>query len=315
MREHRPYRKLFLTICVITTCISSAGVNADDQAFQLVVMDPLAAPLSCPCVEGYAQRRYDELAQYLEDAIGRAVNLTFAESLEKALASENCHGADLVIGKDSVVRADAQSQKYDVIPIAQLTGKDGSATQTGLVVVPSTSKAKHIGDLKGYKILFGPAECDEKYSAPRDLLAAAGIAPPSANETETSAACSDGACKIIEWGNDVQAAAVISSYAAPLLEGCGTIEKGDLRIVGETAPVPFVTAFHAVAQGEQRVPQEQKQIKEALFGVIHHPDLLLALETMLGFVPLSDDYLDYHAKRKEVPSKTSAEPSTRKSAG
>jgi len=39
------------------------------------------------------------------------------------------------------------------------------------------------------------------------------------------------------------AATVISSYAQPLLEGCGTIKKGDLRVIGETDPMPFVVAF------------------------------------------------------------------------
>ena len=48
---------------------------------------------------------------------------------------------------------------------------------------------------------------------------------------------------IIDWGDKIRGAAVISSYAAPLLEGCGTIKKGDLRVVGETEPVPFVAAF------------------------------------------------------------------------
>ena len=32
----------------------------------MVVMDPLALPLSCPCVKGYAQRNYDKLGEKLE---------------------------------------------------------------------------------------------------------------------------------------------------------------------------------------------------------------------------------------------------------
>ena len=47
-------------------------------------------------------------------------------------------------------------------------------------------------------------------------------------------------------------AAVISSYAAALLEGCGTIEKGAIRIIGETEPVPFVTVFYTAASMENR---------------------------------------------------------------
>src|SRR5947199_325677 len=83
-------------------------------------------------------------------------------------------------------------------------------------------------------------------AAALDLLAKHGVTPqerevqPKA-KVETCSACSDGAETILQLGKDVRAATVISSYAAPLLEGCGHVKKGDLRIVGATAPVPFVT--------------------------------------------------------------------------
>ena len=209
----------------------------------MVVMDPLAAPLSCPCVQGYAQRRYEKLAEYLTEQLGRPVHVTFAESFSNALAKDGCDGIDIAIGKDSVVRYDAAAKQMKVTPLAQLTGKDGKTTQTGLIVVRSSDPAHEVSDLRGYRILFGPRECDEKFSAARLLLTAAGVTVPPPETAETSAACSDGACKIIDWGDSQKAAAVISSYAAPLLEGCGTIKKGDLRMIGETAPVPFITAF------------------------------------------------------------------------
>ena len=41
------------------------------------------------------------------------------------------------------------------------------------------------------------------------------------------------------------AVAVISSYAKVLMEGCELIDKGMLRIVGQTGEVPFVTVFAA----------------------------------------------------------------------
>src|SRR5882762_11031343 len=68
----------------------------------MVVMDPLAAPLSCPCVQGYAQRDYEKLADYLTAELGRPVQVTFAESFEKALAKPSCKTIDIAIGKDSV---------------------------------------------------------------------------------------------------------------------------------------------------------------------------------------------------------------------
>jgi outer membrane protein assembly factor BamB/ABC-type phosphate/phosphonate transport system substrate-binding protein len=260
---------------------------AAEKGLSLVVMDPLAAPLSCPCVQGYAQRRYEKLAEYLTVQLGRPVHVTFAESFDKALSKEGCDGIDIAIGKDSVVRHDAAATQMKVTPLGLLTGKDGKTTQTGLIVVRSTDPAHAVSDLRGYRILFGPRECDEKFAAARLLLTAAGIAVPPPESAETSAACSDGACKIIDWGDSQKAAAVISSYAAPLLEGCGTIKKGDLRVVGETAPVPFITAF-----ATNRVDAALRdRIRAALLSAGTHAEMLAALETLVGFVPLDDNYL------------------------
>ena len=56
------------------------GLPAQDpapagEALSLVVMDPLAAPLSCPCVAGYAQRKYEKLAEYLQQRLKRPVRV------------------------------------------------------------------------------------------------------------------------------------------------------------------------------------------------------------------------------------------------
>jgi outer membrane protein assembly factor BamB/ABC-type phosphate/phosphonate transport system substrate-binding protein len=257
---------------------------AQQGELSLVVMDPLAAPLSCPCVEGYAQRQYEKLAEYLSKKLDRPVHVTFAESFEKPLAKESCTAIDIAVGKDSVVRYDAAKMKLGATPLARLTGKDGKTTQTGLIVVRSNDPAQHVDDLRGYRILFGKQECDEKFAAPRKMLRAVGVDLPAPEAAETTEACSDGACKIIECGDDERAAAVISSYAAPLLEGCGTIKKGDLRVVGETAPVPFITAFAT----DRVAPELQAQIREALFGVSAQPQLLAALESLIGFVPVEE---------------------------
>ena len=113
-----------------------------DNALSLVVMDPLAEPLSCPCVQGYAQRKYEKLAEYLAAQLGRPVHVTFAESFEQALAKKECKVIDIAIGKDSVVRYDGAAKKIKVTPVARLTGQDGLSTQTGLIVVRSSDQAR-----------------------------------------------------------------------------------------------------------------------------------------------------------------------------
>lgn len=269
-----------LALVALTT---AAIAEPPKSALTVVIMDPLAAPLSCPCVKGYAQRDYEQFAKHLEATLGRPVTVAFAESLGVALEKKTDGKADVVIGKRSVVAADAEKAKRPMTPVAALTGKDGIATQTGLVVVPKDDPAKTVTDLKGYRIIFGAADCDEKHAAALALLKKHGVAAPA--KLETCAACSDGATTILELGNNVRAATVISSYAAPLLEGCGTIQKGDLRVVGTTEPVPFVTAFVADALSVA----EREAITKALLVVKEHPSLMKAIETKTGFVPLPSE--------------------------
>ena len=260
-----------------------AGVaNAADPApLRMVVMDPLAAPLSCPCVKGYAQRDYAKLAEFLKRRIGRGVEVTFHDSLAEGLKEAGAKRADLVIGKHSVVLADAKSLALSLEPVVTLTGKNGDVHMTGLVVVPKNDPAQVAADLKGYRIIFGPTMCDEKHSAAIALLREAGVTVPTT--PETCEACSDGAETILGLGNGVRAATVISSYAAPLLEGCGKIEKGDLRVVATTAPVPFIEAFVATDLPET----DRAKLVAALLETGDDVPMRLALESRRGFVELA----------------------------
>ena len=301
MRTDDKTIKSHLLLCTLALLLASAVVDtasaedkapaSDPQPLVLVVMDPLALPLSCPCVQGYAQRDYQKLADRLEVQLKRKVKLAFNESLTVALRDQTEGKADLIIGKCSVVKHDAAKNNLQTTRLAMLGGKDGSTEQTGLIVVPSDDPAKSVADLKDHRIVFGPAECDEKHAAALQLLKANGIKPPE--KLETSAACSDGATLILELRPKVHGAAVISSYAKPLLEGCGTIQKGDLRVIGETAPVPFIGAF---ATGSLTSIQ-QTQVREALTQLSLDPLLRIALETKQGFVPV-DAEVAQAAKKK-----------------
>jgi len=283
---------------------SSGRLQAEDvkpktsvpREFTVVVMDPLAAPLSCPCVEGYAQRDYTKLAAFLESRLNRPVKLAFSESLTTALKNKTDGKADLVIGKASVVKFDAAANKQLLKPIAQLTGKDGATTQTGLILVPSGDPAKKVTDLKNYRVIFGPVESDEKHAAALALLKKHGVAVPKM--LETCAGCDEGCHKILEAGKESRGAAVISSYARPLLEGCGQVKKGDLRVIGETAPVPFIVAF-----ADDRLDANlKKSLEESLLEVATDAKLCAALETSAGFVEVEDESL-LDGKKKSVTSR------------
>ena len=254
--------------------LRAAQTSSPADPLRLVVMDPMALPLSCECVEGHAQRRYEKLALYLQEHLERPVRIAFTEDLA-AIARVNDNPPDVVIGKQSVVAFDGVRLGLDIRPIARLTGKDGNTELRGLFVVRDSDPAEEISDLKGYRIRFGPASSREKHAAAIEALRNHGIAPPEMPEVD--AACSLGAIAVAENEAD---AAVISDYAVPLLAGCGQVEKGELRVVGRTAPVPFVTAFLTDKVG----PDVEGRIKEALFSVKKDAALCTALETGDGFM-------------------------------
>ena len=58
-----------------------------------------------------------------------------------------------------------------------------------------------------------------------------------------------------------------------------------MRVVAETKPVPFITAF---LHGELAAP-EREELQSALMDVQHQPALTRALESLRGFVPLAAD--------------------------
>jgi ABC-type phosphate/phosphonate transport system substrate-binding protein len=261
---------------------SPAKAVAAEPPLTVVVMDPLALPLACACVKGYAQRRYDHLAVFLEKRLGREVSVIFSEDLAKAVRG-SARPVDVVIGKDSVVRFDAAECKLPVRPLARLTGKEGTTTLTGLFVVPAGDRAKKITDLDGYRIVFGPEDSAEKHSAAVAALEKAGVPVPEKRETAPS--CTEAAYAALEHEASPGAAAVISSYAKVLMEGCGSIDPGALRIVGRTDPVPFVTVFVA----ESVSADAQQSLLDALLAVRESAQLLAAVESKQGFVKVAAD--------------------------
>jgi ABC-type phosphate/phosphonate transport system substrate-binding protein len=265
---------------------AEARSAAAADGLTVVIMDPLALPLSCPCVKGYAQRDYDQLGKFLAQRLKSPVTVVFSETLPGALANKTGGKADLIIGKDSVIRRQAKKAGLGVVHLAALTGLDGKTTQTGLFIVPTKDPALSVTDLKGYRIILGPQDCDEKNLAAQNVFVQSGL--PKLHTPETCSACSDGATKILDlYKQGTKSATIISSYAKPLLEGCGTVKKGDLRVIGETEPVPFVAAF----ANSKLSASTRDALTGALLEVGRDNQLCKALETKFGFVASSDSDL------------------------
>lgn len=276
-------REVLGGIAVVTIGAMSPALFASDPygpkdaEVTLVVTDPLALPLACSCVQGYAQRKYEKLAEYLKVKLRKSVRVVWADSIEKAKKEHEFGKRTIFIGKDSVVRHDTKKLSLEVTPIAQLTDTKGSVHQRGVFVVRFLDPAASIVDLDGYQVLWGPEKCDEKSAAPRSKLKELEIETQAGEICDT---CAIAARKVIESPKSIKVVGVISSYAERLLTGCGTIEKNELRIIGESAEVPFISVFAT----EGFDANERTSVLEALVSVRESKELLVALESKVGFV-------------------------------
>ena len=203
-----------ITASIATIAWSAGGLAAeptaspDEEPLCVVVMDPLAAQLSCPCVAGFAQRDYLALGRHLEKALGRPVKVGFGESLARGTQASGCPRAHVVIGKHSVVREDGKAGGIVVEPLASLTDRHGSCLLHGLFVVPTEDPAESLEDLVDYTIQLGPSEHAEKHSMALEALRRGAASDHT--EKQVAASCSDAAAAILDAAEPAQAAAVIS---------------------------------------------------------------------------------------------------------
>ena len=255
------------------------------EPLRVAVLDPLCGGLARD-EPRLPARDYVPLGPFLQDRLDRQVELSYGRHLRDVLDLEQ--PADLIVGRASVV-AEATQVKESVRPIARLTDDRGVTDISGLFIVRAEDPAKTIGDLEDHKIAFGPTAEDERHSWALAALAKAGITPvPPLNVVPTS---SDAVQELAQHKVD---AAVISSYAQAILEGEGAAEQGAFRVVGRTASEPFITVFVTSRIG----PAAEREITNALLSVQAHPQLLEALKSKAGFVPLQDK----PAPKKDLPA-------------
>ena len=112
-----------------------------------------------------------------------------------------------------------------------------------MIVVNKADPAKTVANLTDYTIIFGPSEAEEKHSAAIQLLEKAGVHIPI-DRQKIDDACSDGACKVIDLGPTSKTAAVISSYAQPLLEGLWNHQKRRPAGSWDNHPCAFRHGIH-----------------------------------------------------------------------
>ena len=252
-------------------------------------MDPLSLPLSCTCVPGTGQRRYDLLAKHIEKTVQLKVEVLFDESLTLALTRLK-KPPDFIVGKKSIVEFDAATEKIQIKPLAKLTGLDGRTDLRGVFLVRKENKSKGIKELLGQKIVLGPVEDEDAHAAAIRTLKATGVFDQV--EILVAGSIDSGAVQVGDKEADV---AVVSSFMPPLLEGCGKFDRGSMRVLGETQPVPFVEFFateHVSLALEMR-------IRKALDSVRSDLTLLGAMESKSGFELIQPVWPDWRGMNRD----------------
>ena len=248
--------------------------QAAEPSVRVVVMDPLALALSCSCVDGVGQRRYDQLAAHLEQATGRRFRFIYEESLDLALRRIRSK-PDFIIGKDAMVRFDAKRLKLTVTPLADLTDRDGRTTQRGVFLVRTGDPAKRLADLSGRDVMLGPEEEAETHQAAKAALQQARLAKPA--KLDSAGAIDSG---VLALSDGEVAAAVVPDYLPPLLVGCGKVEPGAVRVLAKTPPVPGVRLFRTGTTDDALA----KRVAAEVTALAKRKELLAALESARGFV-------------------------------
>jgi len=243
----------------------------------IAVTDPLCIPLIADYLKNQIRRDYVPLEAFLAEKLRRPVEIFYTPTLRDIRRTSE-REIDLIIGKASLVSLETKDPPKSIRPIARLTDALGNSEIRGLFVVRSRSPARTIGDLEDHRILFGPPPDAERHAEALALLAENGVTPvPPLRIVPDSA---EAIAAVAKGQGDV---AVVPDYLQPLLEELAGVEKGALRVVGQTAGQPFVTVF-----ATPRIsPSTERAILDVLMSVRDNAPLLTALASRSGFVTLT----------------------------
>ena len=245
----------------------------------LVVMDPLAKELACACVKGYAQRDYRILRARLQTAIKEPVGIEFSDDLAESLAEVGFGREVMVAGEQSLVAHGANKAGLKCHAICDLTDLDGNTTLTGWFIARFDDPAKELKDIGGRKVFVGVGEGEELQAATQAALRGAGV---ESAKPENRPSYTEAALDLLDSQLSPPPVAVIPGYALPLLEGCGSVKPGNLKVIGKTQAVPFIQVFVADSMPAER----QEKILKALLGIKGDAKLLKAMESRDGFRPV-----------------------------
>lgn len=265
--------------CLLSATCAVAKPKASAEQVMLVVMDPLAKELACACVKGYAQRDYRKLATQLEKALKQRVKIEFSDDLAESMLGAGPQQEVIVIGDHSLVLHGAKKGGLKCHPVCELTDTEGSSTLSAVFVTRSDDAARELNDIRDRKLLIGLPEQDAKYEASLAALRALNVNPAN---SERRGSFTDAALDMLDSTLSPAPVAVIPAYGLRLIEGCGSVKPGSLRVIGKTQTVPFITVFVS----DNLPAEKEEKARRMLLGIKSDPRMLKLMESRDGFRPL-----------------------------
>lgn len=282
----------------------------------VIVLDPLSRELACACVQGFGQRDYRKVSARLAAELKERVSIEFSDDLVDTLQLiGDANGEYLLIGDRFLTAANARKAGLKCQPLCELSDRDGATDLAAVFVVRSDDPAKGLKDLAGRKLLVGLPEGDERVRAAMDALSKAKV---EVHTPDKHGSFNDAALDLLDSETSPLPVAVLPAYALPLLQGCGSVKPGNLRVIAKSPPTPFITVFAS----ENIAPERREKIRKTLLAMSNEPLLLEALESKDGFKAIAAEkpksqahtsWPDWRGVRRdghvpELPEKLSSTP-------
>ncbi|HEX7862971.1 MAG TPA: PQQ-binding-like beta-propeller repeat protein [Verrucomicrobiae bacterium] len=271
-----------LLCCTLALASFAAEQNGPARPLTLIVMDPLSRELNCVCVKGNGQRDYRKLSARLAAALKEKVNIEFSDDLADTLSLIGGNkGEYLIIGDRSIIAHAAEKAGLKCKPLCALSDRDGKTTLAATFLIRSDDPANELKDLGGRKLLFGFPEADEKVAAALASLKTAGVTAKPENHQSFN----DAALDLLDSEASPLPVVVVPSYALSLLQGCGSVKPGNLKVLATTDGAPFITAFLS----DHVAAEKREKILATLLETKNDAALLEAIESKEGFKPVATE--------------------------
>jgi len=180
--------------------------------------------------------RYEPIAEYLSEQIGREVELIVATDYTAVIIAFKTGDCDIArFGPFSYLLA-VEEAKVEIIVrgVKKSTGKDA---YHGYIITRADSGIKTLDDIKGKTFAFVDVASTSGYLIPQAVLKGAGIDPEKDFAETFFAGSHPGVIEAVKNGQ-VDAGAIADNRWEDALEA-GVIEEGELFIVYTTDPIPM----------------------------------------------------------------------------